>query len=149
MRLAQPARATPWVVEAFDPARLPGATLDLAGYVATGQSPATFALRRSRGPVRGSIRIDGCSEPDRSNKGSVQGTLLRAIDASTKLLAHELASVALMSGGPLWLTVDGRPCLVALHAGTVANGRLKTAILLSPTVQAWIASSRRALRPLS
>jgi hypothetical protein len=103
----------------------------------------------SRGPVVAGIDIRSCTEPTPQRKGTLTG-VLAPITETTKLIVHRLDSAPSQSGGPMWILREGRRILVALHAGDLAGGASKKAVLLSTGVRRrvadWIANSMRPVR---
>ena len=98
---------------------------------------------RSSGQIRGSITIQTCTP------ASAQGRLLPAIAPPSLLIAHDCDSVGSMSGGPIWVIDRETPTIVAVHTGTMADGAVKKAVLLSDRIQAQIQGwMNGSLRPL-
>ena len=125
----------------FDPADLMRALVTMAGYP-SGREPAARHMYQSQGHVLGAIRITACS-PTRA-----EGRLLPVIQPNDNLIGHDLESEPSLSGSALLFTKDTRR-LAGIHTGTVADGRLRKAIVINRTVHAQIMDwMRRTLPPL-
>jgi hypothetical protein len=117
------------------------ALVTMVGYPST-REPAARHMFQSSGQVLGAIRIRRCTMT------SVDGTLVPSIAPGDSLVGHNLQSEPSLSGAPLLFTKDTRR-VAALHAGVVANGRLRKAIVINATVHAQIMDwMRRTLAPL-
>jgi len=147
IRLARPAEAGFWPLLPFEQASIATTAAHLAGYPVRPTDNKAQAMYRSRGRIIGRIRIDGCTEPGPRTKGILTRTLFPDIDDTTALIAHGLDSAPSMSGGPIWQFRDGKPMLLALHAGDIDNGARKKAILLNSAVRTLIADWIRTLPP--
>ena len=112
----------------FDPSELSGALVTMAGYPST-REPAARHMYVSRGQVRGAIRIDACTAT------TATGTVVPRLSPAASLIAHDFESAPSLSGAPMWYE-KGTRRLAAIHAGTIANGTLRKAILLNDAVRA-------------
>jgi V8-like Glu-specific endopeptidase len=149
IRLARPSDTGFWPIESLEPSRLRGAGVYLAGYPSRREDIKATWMYRSQGHIIGRLRIDSCTEPTSQRPGTANGRHFPDISDTTRLLAHSLDTGPSMSGGPMWIFQAGRRVLVALHAGDIAGGRLKKAILLNPAVRRRIGYwMSRALPPL-
>jgi V8-like Glu-specific endopeptidase len=151
IRLAKPVPSSIgyWAPSSFDPTLLPGLACNVAGYPASTQDPEAKQMFQSSGTLKGSLSITRCSRIIRGSaiQATAEGTLVR-VTPTSQLIAHDAASEGSMSGGPVWL--EGRTrSLVALHAGTIANGQFKKAVLLTPGAQASIRDLVNKLPPLA
>ena len=128
IRLSQPATSVFWELLPFDPARLAGLMVDMAGYPST-LEPRARHLYWSRGTIDGAITINRCTAT------TADGRLLPTISESTNLIAHSLATAPSQSGGPMWALLAGKRVLLALHAGRIDRNRRGKAILLNAGVR--------------
>lgn len=125
----------------FDPADLLRALVTMAGYPST-REPAARHMYQSQGRVLGAIQISTCTAT------SAEGRLIPTIPATANLIGHNLNSEPSLSGAPMWFHKDTRR-LAAIHAGTVASGAVRKAIILNAAVRAQIFDwMRRTLPPL-
>jgi hypothetical protein len=85
----------------------------------------------SRGHVLGGIVMASCTAT------TMDGRLVPSIPATTNLVGHDLQSDPSMSGSPMWFMKDTRR-LAAIHAGTVAGGTIRKAIVMNDKVRAQI-----------
>ena len=116
------------------------ALVTMAGYPST-REPAARHMFQSSGQVLGAIRIRRCTMTN------VEGTLV-PVAPGDNLVGHNLQSEPSLSGAPLLFTKDTRR-VAAIHAGVVANGRLRKAIVINATVHAQVMDwMRRTLAPL-
>jgi V8-like Glu-specific endopeptidase len=128
----------------FAPADIAGKPCVLAGYPSRPDDSDATSLYQSNGRINGAIMISQCTPT------SASGRLLPAIAPETLLIAHDADSEHSMSGGPLFVLEHGAPKLVAIHVGTVQNGCIKKAVLLSERIQAQIRTwVNQSLHPLS
>jgi hypothetical protein len=101
-------------------------------------------MHSGQGRVLGAIRIASCTQT------TAEGRLVPTIGAADQLIAHNIQSEPSVSGGPIWFTKDTRR-LAAIHAGTVAGGTIRKAIIINDTVRAqirdWITRTLPPLRP--
>jgi V8-like Glu-specific endopeptidase len=149
IRLARSAGPDFWPIDSFEPSLLRRVGAYLAGYPSLREDLTASRMYRSQGHILGRLRIDSCTEPTSQRPGTANGRHFPDIRDTTSLLVHGLDTRPSMSGGPMWIFQDGRRVLVALHAGDVAGGALKKAILLNPAVRRRIGDwMRRALPPL-
>ena len=144
-----------WDIVPFEPADLSGKPCVVAGYPCKPDDLDSTRIFRSEGSIAGGIVISSCTNgrPAYNNhpeeKGTVQGRLFRTITSATQLLAHDADSHSSMSGGPVCVLDHGAPKLVAIHVGTVKDGCLKKAVLLTAPIQTQIQDwVHRTLRPL-
>ena len=131
-----------WNLAQFTPSSIADKTCLLAGYPARPNDPDAAVMFKSNGRIRGSIVINSCTQT------TAEGRLLPAIGPASLLIGHDCDSVESMSGGPICLLDGGIPKVVAVHTGTVSNGALKKAVLLTQSVQTQIRDwTNGSLRP--
>jgi V8-like Glu-specific endopeptidase len=127
----------------FAPADIAGKPCVLMGYPSRPDDIDATRMHQSNGRINGAIAISQCTPTTAS------GRLLPAIAPDTLLIAHDADSEHSMSGGPLFVLEHGAPKLVAIHVGTVGNGCIKKAVLLSERIQAQIRTwINQSLHPL-
>jgi V8-like Glu-specific endopeptidase len=141
IRLSQPVDTGFLALTTFDPATLLGATAHLAGYPGDRRRGARI-MHRSGGQITGTVHVRRCT------LDHTDGAILRTVQQTTALVAHDLDTQPAVSGAPLWIEREGQVVVVAVHTGAVDGGP-KTAVFLSDAVRARIAQwMTRALRPL-
>lgn len=154
IRLARRSDVDPWRLESFDPARLTGAHVHLAGYPKFSRDDRAFWMNRSEGQILGGFTIVRCCLPGQcrgrdQTREQVSGSDFTNVSNATNLVAHTLDTRQSMSGGPIWFFDNGRPVLVALHAGDIEDGSRKKAVLLNEATRALITDwTTRQFRPL-
>jgi V8-like Glu-specific endopeptidase len=127
----------------FAPADIAGKPCIVAGYPSRPEDVDATRMYQSNGRINGSIVISECTFTKAS------GRLLPAIARETLLIAHDADSEHSMSGGPVFVLEHGAPKLVAIHVGTVGNGCIKKAVLLSENIQAQIRTwTNQTMHPL-
>jgi V8-like Glu-specific endopeptidase len=127
----------------FAPADIAGKPCVLVGYPSRPDDIDATRIYQSNGRITGAIVISQCTPT------TATGRLLLAIAPDTLLIAHDADSEHSMSGGPLFVLEHGAPKLVAIHTGTVGNGCIKKAVLLSERIQAQIRTwINQSLHPL-
>ena len=125
----------------FNPADLLSVLVTMAGHPAS-RSPDGRDMFFSRGNVLGGIVVQSCTAE------SMTGRLVPTIPVNSNLVGHDLQSEPSMSGGPMWFMKDTRR-LAAIHAGTVAGGRIRKAIVMNDRVRAQIRQMmQQALPPM-
>jgi V8-like Glu-specific endopeptidase len=145
IRLAQPvsSRVGFWNIVPFAPADIAGKPCLLAGYPSRPDDIDATRMYQSNGRIRGSVAITECTPT------TARGHMPPAISPTTFLIAHDCDSEGSMSGGPICVFDQGAPRLVAIHTGTLSDGAIKKAVLLSDRIQNEIQDwMNRALRPL-
>jgi V8-like Glu-specific endopeptidase len=114
----------------FNPADLLTVLVTMAGYPST-RSAGAREMFFSRGHILGGIVIASCT------RTTMNGRMVPTFPANSNLAGHDLPSEPSMSGSPMWFMKDTRR-LAAIHAGTVAGGTIRKAIVMNDTVRAQI-----------
>jgi V8-like Glu-specific endopeptidase len=114
----------------FSAADLLSVLVTMAGYPSS-RSHAAREMFFSRGHVLGGIVMASCTAT------TMDGRLVPSIPATTNLVGHDVQSDPSMSGSPMWFMKDTRR-LAAIHAGTVAGGTIRKAIVMNDRVRAQI-----------
>ena len=123
----------------FTAADLLSVLVTMAGYP-SGRSHAAREMFFGRGHVLGGIVMASCTAT------TMDGRLVPSIPATTNLVGHDLQSDPSMSGSPMWFMKDTRR-LAAIHAGTVAGGTIRKAIVINDRVRAQIGQWLRQVLP--
>jgi len=146
IRLSRKSDADFFPVPNVNPAVIGNGPITLAGYPAFTKTDKAYFMHRSEGTVLGGFNIlccadawpKNCNPPLIRQRDQLTRTNFGPITDTTPLIGHTLDTRVCMSGGPMWVFVNKKPVLVALHAGDIDGGTNKKAVLLNRPARALI-----------